>query len=471
LLYPFPARHKMINSSSLVSIKYFLAACTISVLGSVSSYGQELEDVVPAYDYVPDLSYVEVGDRLSTLDFTVPLVYNEKVKSFIDYFTVRDRDYTRGILAKKRLYFPLFEAYLAKHDIPDELKYLSVVESGLNPRAISRAGAGGLWQFMPATGKMFQLHQDWYIDERLDPDASTEAACKYLKSLYRQFGDWELALAAYNTGPGNVRKAIRKSGDKKTFWEIYPYLPRETRSYVPQFTAIIYSLNFAEDHNLWAEELYPMVYDTVHVSSYLHLETFASQINVCLEDLLELNPHIKRGAIPEGRKNFALKIPSDVKPFVVQSRMALYDSASKVGRKDLEVLATHVPGGTFGKDKLVYKVRSGDVLGKIASNYKVNVNDLKTWNKLSSNTIYIGQNLSIWVLPSLTASNKEQYTVSTLPTTPTKNGDQFHKVQSGDTLWSIAKRYENTSIEGIKKLNNLTDSNIKVGQLLLVSKN
>lgn len=418
------------------------------------------------FDHVPDISSEEMASNLSSLDFNIPLVYNDKVGGFIDYFVVRNRDYTRMVMSRRNLYFPIFEKYLAEFGLPDELKYLAIVESGLNPKAISRAGAGGLWQFMPATGRMYQLHIDWYVDDRLDPEAATIAACKYLKSLYSQFGDWELALAAYNTGPGNVRKAIRRSGYKKTFWEIYPYLPKETRSYVPQFIAVIYAINFAEQHNLWVDEEHPMVMDTLIINQYLHIETLASQLNICPEDILKLNPQLKRGVVPETRKNYVLNIPYDAKPLFVGQRMALLDTASKVGKDALVQMAKQIPSGIADRERIVYRVKSGDVLGKIASDFRVNLSDLKSWNNLAGNTIYIGQRLNVWVLPSYVKT-----TSNTDIKTAVASAGQYHKVQPGDTLWGISKRYQNLSVEEIKKLNNLSGNNIKVGQLLLLGQN
>lgn len=199
-------------------------------------------------DTAPYFSDQIIRERLQSIEKTIPLTFNPVTRGFIDYFTTKNREYTKLMLQRKDYYFPLFESLLEKHGMPTELKYLAVVESGLHPRAVSRVGAAGLWQFMPYTGKSFNLNQDFYIDERLDIYKSTEAACLYLKQLYQMFGDWELAIASYNCGPGNVRKAIRKSGGKRNFWQAYRFLPKETRSYVPQFVALAYALNYPEEH-------------------------------------------------------------------------------------------------------------------------------------------------------------------------------------------------------------------------------
>src|SRR5436190_1337683 len=217
-------------------------------------------------EYIPAEETPElVRDRLGCLQKTIPLTYNSTVHGFINYFTIRNREYTRLMLRRQNLFFPLFEKYLAKYNLPEELKYLSVIESGLNPRAVSRASAVGLWQFMSFTGKYFDLYNNWYFDDRMDPEKSTEAACRYLSQLYTIFHNWELALAAYNSGPGTVRRALRRAGPKKkTFWEMYNYLPRETRSYVPQFISIIYSMNYAEEHNMIENAMEEMIpHDTL----------------------------------------------------------------------------------------------------------------------------------------------------------------------------------------------------------------
>ncbi|UII33324.1 transglycosylase SLT domain-containing protein [Fulvivirga ulvae] len=418
------------------------------------------------YEFIPaDADFDLIKDRLSCIENEIPLHYNNRVHAFVNYFAVKDRDYTRMIIKRKNLYFPLFEKYLKKYGIPEELKYLSIVESGLNPTAVSRAHAVGLWQFMSYTGRHYGLHQDWYIDERMDPEKSTEAACKYLKQLYNMFGDWELAIAAYNTGPGNIRKAIRKSGYKNSFWEIYPYVHRETRAYLPQFIAIAYIMNYAHEHNFIEENLeYRMEADTIHVANYLHFQTFADQVNICVEDLQMLNPGLKRSVIPETKNGYILKVPADIKETFDVNRLAILDSASKVGRKELEHLAVNTIGTTYGREKIVYRVRSGDVLGTIAERYNVRVADIRQWNNLRGNTIRIGQSLNIWQ-----SGNSGTVARTATPIVTSQDGLKMYVVQPGDTLWDISRKFSEISLDELKKMNKLETNNIKPGQKLIVS--
>ena len=396
-----------------------------------------------AVDFIPDNTHDEVADRISCMEGEIPLNFNQRVMAFVDYFSIRDREYTRNIVRIKEQYFPIFSEILEKHGLPDELKYLSIVESGLRPNAISHANAVGLWQFISSTGKMYGLGHSWYIDERMDPWEATDAACRHLKDLYRMFDSWELALAAYNCGPGNVRKAIRRSGYKREFWEIYRYLPRETRSYVPQFVAITYLFNHLDLHNFSEEpDQFTPEWDTIMVSQYFHLETFGNQVNECVEDLLQLNPQIKRGALPEGTRNFALRIPADLKEEVVANRTFLYDTASKVGKAELEYLARNTPGSTYGKTRIVYRVRSGDVLGTIANRYHVRISDLRAWNGINGSMIRIGQRLNIWVLPSYNEQTKQLYTVD-LPDA-VKNED---KVVAGGWTAGVQSAIRGFSLE------------------------
>ena len=426
-----------------------------------------------ATEYIPDSETAELlADRLSCIEQTIPLTYNDRIHAFINYFTIKDRDYTRMVLQRKDVYFPIFEKYLAQYGLPDELKYLSIVESGLNPRAVSRARAVGLWQFMPATGRYFGLHHDWYIDDRMDPEKSTEAACKYLRQLYNMFNDWELALAAYNSGPGNVRKAIRRSGYKKTFWEIHRYLPRETRSYLPQFVAIMYTLNYTSNHNLFVTDTERSIpSDTLNVNHFLHFETFAQLTDANMDEMVKLNPSVLRKAIPATGKNYIIKVPTAAKNNLNLNRSAILDSASRVGKDEIEALAKNTLGSTYGRELVTHQVKSGDVLGKLAERYHVRIDDIKRWNNLNSNIIRIGQRLNIWVLPT----TRQSYKTAVAANSPTTNeqpllapDSKIYTVQPGDTLWDISRKFEGLTIEKLKTLNNLKSTKLQPGQKLII---
>lgn len=446
----------------------FIPLILTVALFSSNSYGQATADSLinfeSDYEYIPgEADFDLIKDRLSCIEKTIPLHYNTRVHAFVNYFTVKDREYTKNILKIKDKYFPLFEKYLAKYDLPEELKYLSIIESGLNPVARSRVSAVGLWQFMSATGRYFGLHNDWYIDERMDPEKSTEAACKYLKQLYGMFGDWELAIAAYNTGPGNIRKAIRRSGYKKTFWEIYPHLYRETRSYLPQFTAIIYAIEYADEHNLMVEDIeVPIAIDTIIANGFVHLKTMAGQLNLCEQELKALNPSLKRGVLPEKVMNYPIYLPAHAKADFSQRRTFILDTASKIGKKEMEYLARNSVGSTYGRDKVTYRVKSGDVLGKIAQRYNVRIADLRSWNLINGNLIKVGQRLNIWLKDGVKPKPRPTV-IAKLP-----DGSKTYLVQPGDTLWDISRKFDGLSIEKIKKLNALNSNVIKPGQRLII---
>ena len=272
------------------------------------------------YDYVPDFTYQEVAERIQAMNLEMQFELNDRVFSFIQYFTVRNREYIKMVLARKEQYFPMYSETMQNHDMPSDIIYLSIVESGLDPKIKSKMGAVGLWQFMPATGREYGMQVSTDMDDRMDPEKSTVAAAKYLKSLYRMFGNWEVALAAYNCGPGNVRKAIRKSGGKTTFWGIYDHLPKETRSYVPQFQAMLYVLNHLEEHNLHLEEPnYPLEYEPINFNRAFQLDRMAALSGICLADLEKLNPSIKNRKIPESHQNIALRIPKSKVLFVKEN--------------------------------------------------------------------------------------------------------------------------------------------------------
>jgi membrane-bound lytic murein transglycosylase D len=349
-------------------------------------------------DQVPTWSAETMRHRMAVLDGTTPfdLTYNRVVQSYMDLYVVRKREMSSRMLGLAELYFPVFEEALDRHGIPLEMKYLAVVESALNPAARSRAGAVGLWQFMLPTGKMFGLKADSYIDERHDVYKSTDAACRYLKYLYNLYDDWEMAMAAYNCGPGNVNKAIRRSGGRKGYWDIYDHLPRETRGYVPAFIAVNYLFAHHADHNIYPVAptycLYEM--DTVQVCYPVDLNALARLTGMPEQDILDMNPTFKRGLVPDVDQPVSLYLPKDAAGIFVANEEELRYSFMREASKE-EVKAVSQPAPASPSTNKTHLVRSGESLGVIARKYGVSVSDLKRWNGLRSDMIRAGQKLVV----------------------------------------------------------------------------
>jgi membrane-bound lytic murein transglycosylase D len=455
----------------LVSSFYFFSTAAFGQQNDLESIGNVDGVVMPNYhyDYVPDFTYQEVSDRIQAMDLEMQFELNDRVFSFIQYFTVRNREYIKMVLARKEQYFHMYAETMQNHGMPSDIIYLSIVESGLDPKIRSKMGAVGLWQFMPATGREYGMQVTTDMDDRMDPEKSTVAAAKYLRSLYKMFGNWEVALAAYNCGPGNVRKAIRRSGGKTTFWGIYDHLPKETRSYVPQFQAMLYVLNHLEEHNLHLEEpSYPLEYESINFNRAFTLERMAALSGICLSDLEKLNPSIKNRKIPESHQAIALRIPKSKAFFVKENLASISDSLGK--STPILLAATTAPepsisteSATRNSSRLAYKVKAGDVLGNIATRHGVSISQLRNWNNLNSNLIKVGQILIIH-------AGQEQSTVTSATlalneaSAPTS---KTYTVQPGDSLWIISKKHSLT-IEQIKRLNNLNSTNIKPGQRLII---
>lgn len=427
-------------------------------------------------DYAPDYSDSTISARIGSIHSpNLPLRFDSKIRGFIDYFTIRNRDYTRKMMRRSEAYFPVIEEVLEKYEMPPAIKYLAIVESGLDPKIRSWAGAMGLWQFMPATGKAYALDYDYYIDERLDPRKSTEAACRYLRQLYNMYDDWELALGAYNCGPGNMRKAIRRSGYKKTFAEVYDYLPKETRSYVPQFMAVNYVMRHLDEHNLyvedWEYEKLP-AHKVFAVNQYLDLVKFSECTGICKEDIIKLNPEIKRDAISKDWKNYQLRLPMSFFSFSRDSVKAILSSASVKGEEKLNY-AYRNPSAIdlAGSDQIIHKVRSGESLGKIAHKYHVSIRNIKSWNRIRNSTIYPGQKLKI--LTKKKSRTTAPSVAKTLAKTSVKKeivpkgGMKIHVVKKGDVLGAIATKYQ-VSVTQLKSWNDLSSSRIDIGQKIKV---
>ena len=412
--------------------------------------------------YVPTFADSVYAERIDILrrQTTIELVYNKHVKSFIDVYAVQKRDHTCRILGLADIYFPMFEAALDKYNMPLELKYLAVVESALNPRAGSHAGAKGLWQFMYATGKTYKLNVTSLVDDRMDPVKATEAACQHLLDLYNKYDDWFLALAAYNSGAGNVNKAIRRAGGLKNYWAVWPFLPKETRGYVPAFIAVNYVMSFSQEHNLYPTDPGIMAngVDSVTVHQPLHFEQLNEMLNIPMADIKFFNPQYIKQIIPANAKTpMSLRLPEKyIDSFIVHEK-EVYEFVTKKGidKKKLEEEMKKV------SDRSVHIVKSGENLGSIAKKYRVSVNQLKTWNKLKGTTIYPGQKLIVYSsgAPMAQAGNSNPVERST--------EQKIHTVKSGENLSVIANKYKCTVTE-LKRWNNLKSNTLQIGQKLKV---
>lgn len=427
----------------------------------------EVSDLKVDETYVFDLPTDTLKARLKRLNEKTPfnISYNSSLESVIKSFLTRKRGLMERMLTTSQFYFPLFEQELDNYDVPLEMKYLSIVESALNPKAKSRVGATGLWQFMFATGKMYGLNVSSYVDERSDPIASTTAAAKYLKRLHGIFDDWDLALAAYNSGPGNVNKAIRRSGGYKNYWNIRRNLPRETAGYVPAFLATMYIFEYAEEHGLKGTKVERPYFetDTIHVKELITFNQISKLVNISVEELEVLNPAYKLNIIPKVKnKKYALRLPVKHIGQFVNNEDAIYAYA----KQQLDSVEKPLPQLVTSSDRIRYRVKSGDYLGKIAERYGVGVSQIKNWNGLRSNNLRVGQRLSIYPrksVPSVAAVKKKVNKPATqLPKDPSK----VHVVQSGDSLWTISKKYPGISIENLREWNGISGRNLKPGDKL-----
>ncbi|KAF5060120.1 LysM domain protein [anaerobic digester metagenome] len=450
--------------------------------------------------FVPVYADSVYYNRLRKLDAASPisLTYNQYVKDYIELYAIKKRGLTERVMGLAQIYFPMFEEHLDRFNMPLELKYLAIVESALNPVAKSRVGATGLWQFMYGTGKAYNLKVTSLVDDRRDPLKSTIAACEHMNDLYRMYGDWLLVLAAYNSGAGNVNKAIRRSGGKMDFWQIRPFLPLETRGYVPAFIAVNYVMSYAAEHNL--RPVQPLFHhfeiDTVIVKDVLSFHQISNMLNIPVEEIEFLNPAYKSRIIPATRDNtYVLRLQKkNIADFVNnEAQLYAFRSQAEIEKEQVLTMMKTVTQAEY------HKVKKGESLGLIARKYRCSVNDLKKWNKLRSTNIQIGQRLvvrpeSVQQVEYAQAKPKpapapkpttqaeaapEKDTSETLaavvpadsakPETsaPVRRENKYHRVARGETLGRIAGNY-NTSIAELQRLNNLKGSNIQAGARLIV---
>lgn len=477
-LTPLHLNEKLTDSLQLILIDYQKTRSIDSLwqakIGNQNIYVEMMDlrtDHLEELTILNQLDTDVLKQRLVQLNQKTPFEvhYTPNLEKVIQLYLNRNPKFTHQLYELSKFYFPHFEETFDKHGIPLEMKYLAVVESALNPRAKSPVGATGLWQFMYRTGLMYDLEVSSYVDERMDPIKSTEAAAQYLNLLYAMFEDWNLALAAYNSGPGNVNKAIRRSGGNIDYWEIRRFLPRETAGYVPSFLAIMYIFEYAEEHGLPVQKdmINTLHTDTIHVKDLIKLDHVAEVLELDEGFLKNLNPAYKLGIIPfEEKKKHYLTLPYQKAQLFVANEEEIYGFTQYKVESTDEAL----PENKKMNEAITYRVQSGDFLGRIAEKHKVRISDIKRWNKLNSDRLKIGQKLLIYP-----RSPEALNTSSSVSTKEKKNSQQAEResfeiyiVQEGDSLWKIAQQFPEVNIDEIKKNNNLKSVRLQPGMELKI---
>lgn len=415
--------------------------------------------------------------------------YNQGLENVIKSFLKNRKKSFSRLMSLSEYYFPMFEDAFAKQNVPLEIKYLAVVESALNPKAVSKMGATGLWQFMYGTGKQYALKIDSYIDERSDPLKATAAASEYMTKMFNIFGDWELVLASYNSGPGNVTKAIRRSGGKTKYWDIRNYLPKETQGYVPAFLATMYLFEYHKEHGINPERAVVKNFetDTVCVKNQMSFKQIADLLDMPQSQIQLLNPSYKMGVVPfyQGEQHF-IRLPKDKVATFVSNEPQIYayvkhDSEMKSTSSRLavkyapKIRPAAKPAVIDNSNFDFYRVRKGDNIAAIASKYNVSISEIKKWNNLKTNAVAIGKSLKIKsdveapIKSTPIIDKREEAIASAGEKTKPTAVDMEYTVAVGDNLGSIAKKF-GTTIAELKELNNLTSNSISAGRFLIISK-
>jgi len=403
------------------------------------------------FKYNPNLIYKY---RLDSLNAKVPLDYNSYVQTYIDVFLSKRNEEVGHMVNLGKYYFPIFEKALAAYHVPEEFKYLPIIESSMNPMAVSRVGATGMWQFMYTTGSVYGLNIDNYVDERKDPIAASYAAAAYLRDAYNELGDWLLALASYNCGKGNITRAIAKAGGARSFWEIQGYLPNETRNYVPAFIAANYIMNYYGKHpQIKLNNDNILKTDSVYINKFISFEKIAAALNLKSNDIQNLNPSYKKLLINGTKENpKRLIIPK----LTYNDYTNFFDALNADEDESIKIVNV-IQQPTRPFKTIIHVVKQGENLNRIADNYRVEVQDIKVWNNLPNYAISIGQKLVV---------NKPIDEV--IKPIEKKSDLLTYKIKTGDTLSSIAKRFENVTIQSIKELNGLNSNILTIGAILKI---
>ncbi|MFY9417897.1 MAG: LysM peptidoglycan-binding domain-containing protein [Bacteroidales bacterium] len=416
-----------------------------------------------------------LAKRIAIMNINSPFEYkyNQDVKQWIKYY-LKHKQFLGRIIGLGELYFPIFEETFSKYEVPLELKYLAVVESALNPNAKSRAGAVGLWQFMYRTGLLYDLNVTSYVDDRRDPYKSTEAAARHMRDLYDIYNDWALVLAAYNAGAGRINRAVLNSGGKTNYWEILHYLPAETRNYVPAFIAVSYIMTYYKELNIVPSppKFKDVEIDTIAIKYNTNLKTISDFFEIPYEDLKFLNPQYIKDIIPSSENQiYCIRIPKKYQMQFYSKEKAFYDTllAQRTITVDTNI-TKNVPALQNTGNVIYHKVQRGETLSGIATKYRVTVSDIKRWNNLKSNMIYVGQKLKIYssTPPSKTSSVTSTNTTNQTSSSSAKTQNIVHVVKSGETLSGIASKY-GVSVNNIKNWNNLSSDKISIGQKLIIN--
>ena len=415
---------------------------------------------------IPDSIYIE---RLQKMNSFISVPYNSIIRNYIITYTERIAKQSETMLGLCKYYMPIIEEIFDQYQLPLELKAMAIIESALNPRAVSRVKAKGMWQFMYGTAIRYNLLINSFVDERLDPIKSCHAAARYLQDAYRMFGSWPLAIASYNCGAGNVNKAIRRAGGSKEIWDVYPFLPRETRGYIPSFIAALYMMNYYQEHQLTPVAVnMPVHTDTIKVTKMLHFDQVTHFTGISKKELQDLNPQYLHDIVPGVEREYILRIPYNYTGKFVENEDSIYKYKDSLYFSPATLKKIKESGSTNAQ-RITHKVKSGETLSHIALKYGVKVKDIQRWNGVKNN-IRIGQKLVIYKGGGPAASAKSSSGSSKAKTT-TSGGYVIYTVQSGDNLWDIAKKFPGVSAQNIMDLNGMNKgSKIYPGMKLKIKK-